>query len=56
MTRMTQARQARQVTGYSATAELPSYRVVVVRYGRTFRRVTKSKPVFVSDGATRPAL
>ena len=44
----------RYETGYFCALELPSYRVFVVRYGLTFAFVTNSRPVFVSDGATRP--
>src|SRR5256885_1132248 len=41
-------------TGYFCALELPSYRLWVERYGLTFAFVTNSRPVFVSDGATRP--
>ena len=44
----------RYETGYFCFEEEPSYRVFVVRYGLTFSLVTYSRPVFVSDGATRP--
>jgi hypothetical protein len=42
------------VTGYLCALELPWYRVFVVRYGLTLSLVTNRRPVFVSDGATRP--
>ncbi len=41
-------------TGYFCALELPWYRVFVVRYGLTLAFVTNRRPVFVSDGATRP--
>ena len=41
-------------TGYLAFDEEPSYRDFVVRYGLTFALVTNSRPVLVSEGATRP--
>ena len=44
----------RYETGYFCFEEEPSYRVFVVRYGLTFSLVTNSRPVFVSEGATRP--
>ena len=44
----------RYETGYFCALELPSYRVFVVRYGLTFAFVTNRRPVFVSEGATRP--
>ena len=44
----------RYETGYFCLSEEPSYRVFVVRYGLTFSLVTYSRPVFVSEGATRP--